>query len=156
MLDNPMKDLQGSTLDQELVSRKLTGTYATFSVDVPWEYFDDLVDTIQSDLDNVSLDIDRNLIASNPKVLKLFEGAIKACFDDAGWENDLSDHYYHAATSIYGKEIQAAQAERERERQAAIKAAQAEMEAKATVIHVPVKMAKKARAILLAAGILKA
>lgn len=151
--------------DQDLVQRKLSGTFCQVTVDVPWAKFDDFGRTMIEILnDDYEVDIDLGTALDRKGVKETFEKYVSEFFD--GVIYDLNDEAWDEAHAIahraFAKEIQDRedQIRKEREeREAAERAAEAarrkEEETNGVMIRVTKKNAKKAEQILRAAGLIK-
>ena len=145
-----------------MVERKLSGVYSTMPIEVAFEHFDSYVDTLMEYLQRAGIQVSRMEVCDNELVQKHFEKAIESILEYVELEDAYS--YIDSDTVEHCFSEEMAEARRlEAERQAAEKKRiaeearlQRELEALTEVqITVDKKHLNKAKAILLAAGLLK-
>jgi hypothetical protein len=152
-----------------LVERKLKGVYSNVEIEVPFDAFDEYVDTMIEWLSEYEIEKTRLEVCENPLVIEAFENSLKDLVTDVDF-SDLCDMIDEDTINFAFRpeldEIERLEAEQraiealriEEERRIAEEAARAQREIDALTecqITVHKKHVNKAIALLQAAGLMK-
>lgn len=142
-------------LDADLVTRKLSGEYGKIDIRISWDVYEDFVTSVAHEMSEY-----HNVLFTRAELIvrkDIQEAFERACREVLDINNDDPFDYFDVRRFFSG-DIKAQQKKDEEAKLAAqmerLKI-QSEENKLATQIVVPEKQAKKARAILVAAGIIK-
>lgn len=154
-----------------MVQKKLVGVFSTPAVEIPFEAYDLFLDIVMEYLDDYGIDMQKSDVAELPGIIESFEAGAKEILGEISW-GEMQDYVDidSVVQATFTTEIAVIAAAEEEKRQIAQEAriTQAKLDdanrkeaallkaTEETSISIKNKHLKKAMALLVAAGFLKA